>query len=370
MTRILILVMMLTLGLGLLAHADYKTVTGPCGLEFPEDHGPHPDYRTEWWYWTGNLASLSGHRFGFQLTFFRSRITAPGSKSPESEPRSAWRADQIYMAHAALTDISGKHYFFKEAMVRQALNMAGAMRTSDGVRVFLKNWFAQIGTDGHHLRADTDDFAIELDLTPKKPIVLHGDDGYSRKGEAPERASCYYSFTRLEAQGKVRVGKTWIPVTGASWMDQEFSTALLEPGLSGWDWFSLQLSDNTELMLFMLRKTAGGVNNASSGSYIPSSGKPVKITKQQFVIRTAKRWKSPRSGAVYPSGWFLTIPSLNMELTITPNLADQETTSGQGAGMVYWEGSVSVEGQKNGKPVSGQGYVELTGYDKPFDAPL
>ncbi len=370
MKRILILISMLTLVIGPFAHADYKTVTGPCGLEFPQDHGPHPDYRTEWWYWTGNLASATDQRFGFQLTFFRSRITVPGSREPEPDPRSAWRSDQIYMAHAALTDISEKRYFFHEEIARQALNMAGATRTSDGVRIFLKQWSAQIGESKHHLNASTNDFAIDLHLTPRKPIVLHGDDGYSRKGEARERASCYYSFTRLQAEGKVRMGKTWMPVSGESWMDQEFSTALLEPGLSGWDWFSLQLSDNTELMLFMLRKTEGGVNDASSGTFVPSSGPPVKIAKQQFQIRIANRWKSPRSGAVYPSGWSLSIPSMEMELTITPNLADQETTADQGAGMVYWEGSVSVEGQKNGKPLNGQGYVELTGYDKPFDAPL
>ena len=255
-------------------------------------------------------------------------------------------------------------------MARDALKIAGAVRTSDGVRVFLKQWAAQIGPARHSLNANTNDFSIDLDLTPRKPVVLHGDDGYSRKGDAPERASCYYSFTRLETEGKVRVGKTWMPVTGESWMDQEFSTAILEPGISGWDWFSLQLSDNTELMLFMLRKTAGGINDASGGTYVPASGPPVNIPKQKFSIRTEKTWKSPRSGAVYPARWFLSVPSLSLDITVTPNLADQEASPSKGAGMVYWEGSVSVRGKKNGKPVTGQGYVELTGYDKPFDAPL
>ncbi|UCD77333.1 MAG: carotenoid 1,2-hydratase, partial [Desulfobacterales bacterium] len=201
--------------------AGYLSVSGPCNLEFPRDHGPHPGYRTEWWYYTGNLKSETGRRYGFQLTFFRSQISPSGAEKKWPQPPSAWRTQQVYLGHAALTDIAGKKHLKAEIVARQALGMAGAFMEAGNTTVFVKNWFAQIGSDSHFLRVDTDDLSYELNLEPVKPPVLHGVAGYSRKGSTPERASCYYSITRLIAEGTLTLDGKTIPVKGLSWMDHE-----------------------------------------------------------------------------------------------------------------------------------------------------
>jgi hypothetical protein len=227
-----------------------------------------------------------------------------------------------------------------------------------------------VGPDGHSLRAQTEDFALALELSPSKPPVLHGDAGYSLKGETPERASCYYSFTRLAAGGTVTLEGRRIPVTGSAWMDHEFSTAVLQPGITGWDWFSLQLSDNTEIMIFFLRQADGGLNPASSGTYVLPSGQTRHLQREDLRIEPLGFWTSPHTGARYPIRWRLFVDSLACELTITAQLADQEMRTQRSTNIVYWEGSVRLHGTKAGTSVEGVGYVELTGYAEPFDAPL
>jgi len=348
----------------------YLSVTGPCELKFPEDHASHQGYRTEWWYYTGNLQSAAGNRYGFQLTFFRRQIVPLESKKNWPTPASAWRTSQIYLAHAAISDLDGKRHFYAQDIGRGVLGIAGEFRSNGVVRIFLKKWSTQIGTKAHHLKVISDPFSFDLNLTPVKPPVFHGKEGYSRKGSSPERASCYYSLTRLETKGLVTLAGKTFDVNGLSWMDHEFSTAPLEPGLVGWDWFSLQLSDNTEIMIYLLRQKDGKLNPASSGTYIRPNGMTRHLSGHDIEVTVTDTWNSPNSRAVYPARWRLKIPLLFLDLNIAPNLADQEMRTGESTGVTYWEGSVSIRGSKGESQINGQGYVELTGYAKAFDAPL
>ncbi len=355
-------------GIGAAGDSGFLSVTGPCRLEFPRDHGPHPGFRTEWWYWTGNLKSETGRRFGFQLTFFRYQLTPFGGASAWPDPPSAWRSRQIYLGHAALSDLAGKRHFQSERAARQAFGLGGWVQWGPDITLFLRNWYAVVLPDAHRLHAFGDDFDFTLEMKPAKAPVRHGIDGYSRKGTTPERASCYYSFTRLETTGTVTAGGKTYEVEGESWMDHEFSTAPLEPGTVGWDWFSLQLSDKTEIMLYLLRQEDGEVNPASSGTYIDASGALRHLEKGYFQVFVKDAWKSAKSGAVYPRRWSLSIPLLGIDLDVSSNLADQEMRTTGTTGVTYWEGSVSVKGTKGGSPVEGHGYVEMTGYTGPVSA--
>ena len=348
----------------------YLFVTGPCNLEFPKDHGPHPGYRTEWWYYTGNLQVASGEKYGFHLTFFRSQISPPNDRQKWPQPASAWRTQQVYLAHSAISIISEKQHLQAELSARGASNMAGADQIKDTTTIFLKNWSAQIGSDQHRLKVHSDGFSYELVLTPEKPPVLHGIAGYSLKGSTAERASCYYSFTRLNAEGQLSIGEKNMAVKGSAWMDHEYGTDMLGPGLKGWDWFSLQLSDQTEVMAVVLKTERGGIGPESSATVVGPKGQNLNISNDDFVLTVLKTWKSPHSKAVYPAGWRLQIFPSSLDLTIKPNLADQEMRTSGSAGVTYWEGSVLIEGTRAGRPVVGQGYVELTGYVSPFEAPM
>lgn len=344
-------------------------VRGPCAMRFPADHGAHEGYRTEWWYYTGNVRTESGRLYGFQLTFFRYQLS-PKDNVAEAVPSSPWRTNQMYFAHAALSDVTQGRFRYEEKALRGAGGLAGVDVVQDTVKVWVHPWKTHIGPNRHELRAEARDFALDLHLMPLKAVVLHGTEGYSLKGSDPERASCYYSLTRLKAQGTVRVEGEDHPVTGLAWMDHEYSSEPLEPGLQGWDWFSLQLDDGTELMLFGLRQKDGAWHPASSGTFVDISGETYHLNRGDLVVDVVSLWKSPRSEATYPAGWRLKVPSLDLRLEIRPNLADQELETASTTGVTYWEGSVSCEGKRQGKSVRGLGYVELTGYARPFDAPL
>ena len=348
----------------------YLSVTGPCDPVFPEDHGSHPGYRTEWWYYTGNLEAESGHRYGFQLTFFRSRINTPADERRWPQPHSVWRTGQIYLGHAAVSDISGKRHLQAELMARATLGMAGISQNEMSTRIFIQNWSAKIGADRHLLKAVSDGFSYELTLEPVKPPVLHGEAGYSRKGSTPQRASCYYSFSRLKTEGALRLGGQTMAVRGLSWMDHEYSTAPLEPGIIGWDWFSLQLSNQTEIMLYLLRNEAGGLSPASSGTFVDRSGKPRHLAKDDFRVQVLQSWKSPLSGGEYPVHWQISVIPLAIQLTAKAGIPDQEMRTRATTGVTYWEGSVSIDGSAGKLPLKGSGYVELTGYAQFFSAPM
>lgn len=348
----------------------FRKVIGPCDFAFPEDHAAHETHKTEWWYYTGNLTAADGHRFGYQLTFFRSRFVSPKEAAKWPEARSAWRSPHIYLGHAALSDLDGETYRHEERTARGVLNVAGVSREGETVDIFLADWSMTVRADGHRLSAHAEDFSLDLRLNPVKPPVPHGEDGYSRKGKRRESASCYYSFTRIATEGTVRSGDREYAVSGLSWMDREYSSAPLEEDLSGWDWFSLQLDDETELMLYYLRKKEGGFSSASGGTFVDAAGNKRDLSSENISLNVLERWESPHSGAVYPIQWRISVEPLSLDLTVSANMADQEMRSPESTNVNYWEGSVSIDGKRRGKPVGGVGYVELTGYDKSFDAPM
>jgi predicted secreted hydrolase len=347
----------------------YLAVTGPCRLAFPADHGAHPGYRTEWWYYTGNLATPDGRPFGFQVTVFRRQIGPISDRRSWPEPSSAWRTEQLYLGHIALSDISGRQHF-AEDISRGALGLAGVIQNGVDTTVFLKSWKIDIGSRGQRLQAATEAFGIDLELVPIKSPVLHGDQGYSRKGDTAERASCYYSFTRLKTEGTIRLHDRELAVSGLSWMDHEFSSADLQPGIVGWDWFSLQLDNGTELMLYRLRQEDGQPNPASSGTLVDADETIRHLSTNEVKLTVVDHWQSPHSKGRYPAAWQVTVSSAKLSLSVVPNLADQEMRTPGSTAVTYWEGSVAITGEMAGRPVKGKGYVELTGYARAFEQPL
>ena len=335
---------------------SFARAVAPRDFSFPEDHGPHPDFRTEWWYFTGSLASAEGgQELGYQLTFFRSALSA------DPEPRrSAWGASQAYMAHFAVSAPGqpAGDFFSYERYARGAGGMAGA--ETGPFRVWLEDWSAEGGEEMPpvRLRAAADAVAIDLELGPGKPPVLQGDRGLSQKGREPGNASYYYSFTRLPTTGEVVVGDRRLRVTGLSWMDREWSTSVLDEGVVGWDWFSLQLDDGRDLMAYQLRREDGSADPLSAGSLVGADGEASYLPSREYRIEPLATWRSPESGRTYPSRWRLTVPARGLELEIEPLLEDQELDHS----FVYWEGAVRVGGNAGGEPIGGRGYVELTGY--------
>ena len=332
----------------------YAQANGPKDIVFPRDNGPHPDYQTEWWYYTGNLETDQGRHFGYELTFFR-RALLPPSLRPDRE--SAWASDQVYLVHLALTDVSGEQFEATERYSRGALGLAGA--SARPYQVWLDNWSVkEAGKNAFHLSAGANNFNLDLSLVDSKGPVLEGDHGYSQKGPGAGNASYYISQTRLVTQGTVNLGDQSFAVRGSSWMDHEYSTSALAPDQVGWDWFALQLDDGSELMVYQIRRADGSVDPFSSGTYIDPSGNVTHLERTDFDIKVLNTWRSPHSGAVYPSGWSVHVPSLNLSLEIQPYLKDQELD----LTFKYWEGAVKITGMHQGNPVSGSGYVELTGY--------
>lgn len=324
-------------------------------FQFPRDHGAHPDFKTEWWYYTGHLKSDAGESFGYQLTFFR-----VGLRKPDPQARSAWRADTVYFAHLAVSDPNRGAFAFREKIQRGALGLAGAEPSR--LKVWIDDWLVEDKNGVHHLRASKDGIDLTLELSPLKPPVLHGEGGYSRKSAAAPVASHYYSITRLATRGTLTVGRRTVEVSGTSWFDREFSTSHLTPEQLGWDWFSLQLSDGSDLMLYVMRLRDGSLDPASSGTLVDPQGRARHVKLADFAIKATGRWQSPHSRAVYPSGWQISLPQEGYSLTLQPTLADQELRPGGRSPIIYWEGQVTVQGTRHGQPLSGQGYVELTGY--------
>ena len=344
----------------------YLQVDGPCNLQFPRDHGAHPGYRTEWWYYTGNVETKEGRPFGFQLTFFRTQISPPGAEKKWPNNPSRWRTKQIYLAHAALSDLEAQVFRKEEKMARGAAGLAGVRQEREAVSVYLGDWSVRIGSGTHMLQVLSPEITLDLRAEPQKGPIRHGDDGYSRKGRKRESASCYYSFPRLRISGILKTQGEMYEVKGTGWMDHEFSSAPLEKNLSGWDWFSIQLSNHTELMLYLLRQGKGGNSEASSGTFIGTSGETRHLSREDFDVEVLKQWESPQTEAVYPSRWRIRVPSLALEVEVVPNMKDQELITEESTGVTYWEGSVSVRGTRDDEPITGIGYVELTGYDEPF----
>jgi predicted secreted hydrolase len=352
---LLIFVLLLTAP-GIAASEDFTAAQPGRVFQFPRDHGAHPDFKTEWWYYSGHLKDAGGETFGYQLTFFRRALA-----KPNLEAKSAWAAHTIYFAHLALTDVQGQKFRFREKAQRGALGLAGA--ETDRLKVWVGDWRAEIEGEAHRLQAAADDLALDLTLTPLKPPVLHGDRGYSRKAARAEVASHYYSISLLAGRGQLTLDGRTLEVEGTSWLDREFFTGPMAADYqAGWDWFALQLDDATEIMLYLTRLKDGGLDPASSGTFIDPQGRARHLNLSDFTVKAEDTWTSPHSQAAYPARWEITIPTLNCRLSLAPTLADQELRTGGSADLTYWEGQVRLTGEKAGKPIAGQGYVELTGY--------
>ncbi len=339
---------------------NYARAYEPIDFQFPRDHGPHPDFRTEWWYYTGNLTGdatgEAGSQYGYQLTFFRSALTPA-----MAERASDLATNQVYMAHFALTDgARGEHESF-ERFSRGAGGLAGA-QGEPAFQVWLEDWSAvELEPGVVQLRAAAEGaqgpIALDLTLRETRPPLLQGDRGLDQKGPQPGNASYYYSLTGLESSGVITSAGRAIPVSGVSWMDHEFGTSALAAGAAGWDWFSLQLDNDAVLMLYQIRGGDGAPLQAKATLAWPD-GRQEALGAEAFSLTPVGEWRSPRTGFVYPSGWQLTLPGQAAALTIQPLIADQEMD----VSFVYWEGAVTAEGEWGGAPVTGRGYVELTGY--------
>jgi predicted secreted hydrolase len=317
--------------------------------EFPRDHFNHPEFQTEWWYYTGNLRDIHGRPFGFELTFFRQGVDR--GNQPATSQATVWDVNDAWLAHLALSDIQGRQFFHTERLNRAGAGLAGA--SLDLARVWNGNWHVvwDLASGTQHMQAIDPRFSFNLNLRPLKPLVIHGVDGISQKAAGAGHASHYISFTRLETRGVVVLGNRTFQVEGLSWMDHEFFTHQLEAAQSGWDWFSLQLDDNTELMLFRLRRKDGAADPFSAGTYVDARGRTMHLACDAFSVTPGKLWNQ------YPIEWRVRVPSLGIDVRIATHLPQQEVVSNRNR---YWEGAVEINGTHRGS-----GYLEMTGYASP-----
>jgi predicted secreted hydrolase len=330
---------------------------------FPRDHFNHPDFETEWWYYTGNLQSADGHKFGFELTFFRQAAARDVSNS------SAWDIQDIYLAHLALSDLSGGHFYHTERTNRSGPGVAGADETAQ--RIWNGNWHIQWKNFDQELQAISENFNLRFAMHPGKQPVINGENGVSQKAEGAGRASHYISLTRLDTKGTVTLNTKTFSVSGLAWMDHEFFTHQLTPDQAGWDWMSLQLDDRSELMLFHIRRKDGSIDPFSAGTYVDAQGNRTHLRNSDFVLQPqGETWESKASGAKYPIQWKILVPRLGIELEAKTPLPSQELTGDSRLAPTYWEGAIALRGNRSGAPINGSGYLEMTGYTNRSVSPL
>ena len=340
------------------ASPQYKDALPGYRYSFPRDNFGHPDFQTEWWYYTGNVKSASGQAFGFQVTFFRQAVQRGQSQD------SPWAIEDLYLAHAALSDLSGGKFYHSERLNRAGPGIAGVSQESG--RIWNGNWQTAWSGDRQKVDAIADDWSLHLTLNSQKPLVIHGEQGISRKGAAPGEASHYISLTRLATAGTIELGGQTYGVEGTAWMDHEFFSNQLAPEQAGWDWLSVQLSDQTELMVFRLRRKDGSIDPYSAATYVDRNGNTQHLSSREFTLQPlSQQWTSPTTGASYPIRWRIGIPSLNLNLEVSTRLPQQEMTTSGRVSPNYWEGAVEIGGTRGGSPLTGVGYLEMTGYDRP-----
>jgi predicted secreted hydrolase len=324
-------------------------------LTFPADFGAHPDFRTEWWYYTGNLQTSQGRHFGFELTIFRVGLLPPTAALPKD---SNWSSRDLYFAHFAVSDIGSDHFYAYQRYSRQGPGLAGAQ--ADPYHTWLEDWNITERTQGvYQLQAEQDQIALDLTLRDELGVVLQGANGYSRKGKNPTNASYYYSKPRLHADGSIKINGAEYQVSGLAWNDHEFSTGVLDENQIGWDWFSLQFEDGRTLMLFQLRQRNGTISDSASGTFTAANKVSQLLHKSDFAIAILDQWRSPHTQGVYPSSWQIQIHKPDCSLNVKPWMSDQEINFPP---ITYWEGAIHFIGSCEGAPVSGNGYIELTGY--------
>ena len=340
------------------AHAFRRALPGYV-YRFPADHAAHPQFRTEWWYYTGHLKTVKGRNFGFQLTFFRHALKPAAIKS-----QSRWALHTLYFVHFAITDGKEDNYRFQEKVSRGALDLAGA--DPKVYRVWVEDWRVSLQGSEHKLKAGKEDMVIDLALAPIKSAVIHGENGVSQKAVGEGYASHYYSLTRMQAKGELYWQGRSYEVEGLAWMDHEFGSNQLRDYQVGWDWFSVQLDNQIELMIYIIRHKDGKFDPTSSGTFVYPDGRKEHLPLETFGLEVLGSWKSRKSATTYPSGWLIRVPSKQLELRLMPTVEDQELTTRKSTLVNYWEGSVRVQGRHKGQEVGGRGYVELTGYDAKF----
>jgi predicted secreted hydrolase len=337
--------------------AGFARATEQRAFDFPADHGAHERFRTEWWYFTGNVFDDNEQHYGFELTIFRIALTAPG---PIRE--SSLAASEVWMAHLTVTDTARRRFQVAERLSRGAAGLAGATPTGEPgepVVVNVEDFAMRFSGDSVALEAADADFGIELTLAGLDRIVVQGDDGLDRKGPEPGNASFYFSAPRLRVEGEVRsAGRAPVAIEGTAWMDREWSTSALSPDIAGWDWFALQLDDGRDLMFYRLRGHDGSMSRFSGGSIADAAGNVTRLEAGSVELAPIREWTSRRTGVTYPVAWRITVPDQNLELGIRPRLDEQELD----VSVRYWEGAVSVTGTAAGEPVGGVGYLELAGY--------
>lgn len=336
--------------------AGFAQALEPGVMQFPRDLGPHPEYQTEWWYYTGNLQTAEGRQFGYQLTFFRSTLV-PENQFEVSTDGSDWRTNQVYLAHFTISDIAAEQFYAQEQFSRGAAALAGAQ--AEPYHIWLNHWQAEeVGPGQVRLFAQSEATTLELLLTATLPPVLHGDEGLSAKGAEPGNASSYYSLIGLESAGTITVNGESFAVTGESWKDHEYSTSALSEGSVGWDWYSIQFDNDYALMFFQIRREDGTLEPFSSGSWIDPQGKVTPLTLADWQMEPLNTWTSPTSSAEYPIAWRITLDRIGLELEGSALMPNQELN----VSTTYWEGASAFAGTLNGEPVTALGYVEMTGY--------
>jgi len=340
-------------------NTPYRVALPGYRYEFPRDFFAHPEFQTEWWYTTGNVKTADGREFGFELTFFRQAVSRNESKQGE------WDVKDLYLAHLALSDLDGNHFYHSERVNRAGPGIAG-INPQTG-KVWNGNWSAIWKKDGtQELAGQCELFQIALTLKSEKPPVIHGENGASQKAEGVGKASHYFSQTRLDTTGTIALNGTLYAVVGLSWMDHEFFTHQLADHQVGWDWFSIQLEDKTELMLFIIRRKDGSIDPYSAGTFVDPSGKSIHLRSADFsLMPEVTAWKSPATGASYPIQWRVSVPKLGILLTAKTKLPQQELTGSTNLAPSYWEGAMEFSGMRNASPIRGAGYLEMTGYDRP-----
>jgi predicted secreted hydrolase len=340
------------------ARAGFAQARAPWSFAFPRDHGPHPQFRQEWWYVSGNLDAASGERLGFELTFFRFALQPESGLAPEPAA-SAWRARQIYLAHFAITDVTAGRFRFAQKLSRAALGLAGAQTLP--LRVWIDDWSLEAATAGAaqqwSLRAAQPGYVLELTLQAAAPPVLNGDAGLSRKSGEPFAATYYYSMPRLAVHGRlIREGHP-LRLQGLAWLDREWGSGGLGAQQLGWDWFALQLNDGSALMFYALRDRDDSRDPHSAGTWVEAAGGSRPLSNEEVRIEVTDHWSNAQ-GTRYPARWRIRVPALALEVSVRPVLADQELLTTPD----YWEGAVDVRGTRAGRNIAGRGYVELVGY--------
>lgn len=347
--------------------------------EFPDDHRVHPDYKTEWWYFTGNLQDAQGHSYGYELTFFRQGVLPPAERTRllgDSPAPNRFVQSDFKFAHFAISDLTQGKFHFTQKINRGAFGEAGfgdggfapgmtqPAHKSEPL-AWMEDWSLRPQNDGSWQIAakmgGDDPMSIDLRLLPLKGPVIEGTDGVSQKAAGVGNASHYYSLTRLQSTGTLSVGKDAPakPVHGESWFDHEWASNQLAADQVGWNWFCCQFNDGTEVMLYAMRREDGNVDPVSSGTWIEADGRSEHLRREDFTLQPTRSWKSAQTGATYPLEWRVRLPGRQMDFTIKARLDAQELVLPL---VSYWEGATVVDGQRAGRPVKGVGYMELTGY--------